>query len=81
MFDPRVRAGLLEKGMASHSSILAWEIPRTEEPGGLKSMGAQRSDTAERLTRSLPLSRRSQLVLDRGRDGLGGCHGWARDET
>ena len=26
---------LLEKGMASHSSILAWRIPRTEEPGGL----------------------------------------------
>ena len=25
----------LEKGMATHSSILAWEIPRTEEPGGL----------------------------------------------
>ena len=81
MFDPRVRAGLLEQGTASHSSILAWEIPRTEEPGGLKSMRAQRSDAAERLTRSLPLSRRSQLVLDRGRDGLGGCHGWARDET
>ena len=32
----------LEKGMATHSSILAWEIPRTEEPGGLQSMGLQR---------------------------------------
>ena len=32
----------LEKGMATHSSILAWEIPRTEEPGGLQSMGSQR---------------------------------------
>ena len=32
----------LEKGMASHSSILAWEIPWTEEPGGLQSMGSQR---------------------------------------
>ena len=31
----------LEKGMATHSSILAWEIPRTEEPGGLQSMGSQ----------------------------------------
>ena len=30
----------LEKGMATHSSILAWEIPRTEEPGGLQSMGS-----------------------------------------
>ena len=33
---------LLEKGMATHSSILAWEIPWTEEPGGLQSMGSQR---------------------------------------
>ena len=31
---------LLEKGMATHSSILAWEIPRTEEPGWLQSMGS-----------------------------------------
>ena len=28
----------LEKGMVTHSSILAWRIPRTEEPGGLQSM-------------------------------------------
>ena len=33
---------LLEKGMATHSSILAWRIPWTEEPGGLQSMGSQR---------------------------------------
>ena len=33
---------LLEKGMASHFSILAWRIPWTEEPGGLQSMGSQR---------------------------------------
>ena len=32
----------LEKGMAPHSSILAWRIPWTEEPGGLQSMGSQR---------------------------------------
>ena len=32
----------LEKEMAIHSSILAWEIPWTEEPGGLQSMGLQR---------------------------------------
>ena len=31
----------LEKGMATHSSILAWRIPWTEEPGGLPSMGSQ----------------------------------------
>ena len=32
----------LEKGMATHSSILAWEIPWSEEPGGLQSMGSQK---------------------------------------
>ena len=32
----------LEKGMATHSSILAWRIPWTEEPGELQSMGSQR---------------------------------------
>ena len=32
----------LEEEMAPHSSILAWEIPWTEEPGGLQSMGSQR---------------------------------------
>ena len=32
----------LEKGMATHTSILAWEIPWTEEPDGLESMGSQK---------------------------------------
>ena len=32
----------LEEGMATHSSFLAWRIPRTEKPGGLPSMGSQR---------------------------------------
>ena len=32
----------LEKGMATHSSVPAWRIPWTEEPGGLQSMGSQR---------------------------------------
>ena len=41
---------LLEKEMATHSSILAWKIPWTEEPGGLQSMGSKRvSDTTEQL--------------------------------
>ena len=35
----------LEKGMATHSSILAWEIPWTEEPSGLQSMELQMSQT------------------------------------
>ena len=33
----------LEKEMATHSNILAWKIPGTEEPGGLQSMGLQRT--------------------------------------
>ena len=37
----------LEKKMATHSNILAWEIPWTEEPGGLQTMGSQESDTTE----------------------------------
>ena len=40
----------LEKEMATHSSILAWRIPRIEEPGGLQSLRLQESDTTEGLT-------------------------------
>ena len=40
----------LEKGMATHSRILAWRIPWTEEPGGLQTMGSQRIGQTERLT-------------------------------
>ena len=36
---------LLEEEMATHPSVLAWEIPWTEESGGLQSMGSQRSRT------------------------------------
>ena len=36
--------------MLTHSSILTWRIPRTEEPGGLQSMGHKESDTTEQLT-------------------------------
>ena len=39
----------LEESMATHSSILAWRIPQTEEPGGQQSMGLLRVDTTERL--------------------------------
>ena len=35
--------------MATHSTILAWEIPWTEEPGGLQSMGSRESDMTEQL--------------------------------
>ena len=46
MLETRVRSlgqeDLLEKEMATHSSILTWRIPGTEEPGRLQSMGSQR---------------------------------------
>ena len=46
MWETRVpslgREDPLEKEMATHSSILAWKIPRTEEPGGLQSVVSQR---------------------------------------
>ena len=40
----------LEEGVATHSTILAWRIRCTEEPGGLQSTGSQELDTTERLT-------------------------------
>ena len=43
--QPLGREDPLEKEMAAHSSILAWRIPWTEEPGRLQSMGSQESDT------------------------------------
>ena len=42
--------GPLEKALATHSRILAWRIPWTEEPGGLLSWGRKESDTIEQLT-------------------------------
>ena len=41
------REDTLEKQMATHFSVLAWRIPRTEEPGVLQSMGSQGSDMTE----------------------------------
>ena len=38
---------ILEEGMATHSSIIGWRIPWTEEPGRLQSIGSQESDTTE----------------------------------
>ena len=43
--QPLVWEDPLEKEMATHFSILAWEIPWKEEPGRLQSMGSQKSDT------------------------------------
>ena len=42
----------LEKGMTTHSSILAWKTPWTEEPGRLHSWGSKESETTERITLS-----------------------------
>ena len=44
----------MEKGMATHSSILAWKIPWTVEPGGLQSTGSQESDTENVQNSSSP---------------------------
>ena len=40
----------MEMEMATHSSILAWEVPQTEEPGGLHPWGCKESDMTERLS-------------------------------
>ena len=40
----------LEKGMATHSSILAWKIPWKEEPGGLQSVGSQGVGHTEQMS-------------------------------
>ena len=63
----------LEKGMTTHSSILAWRIPCTEEPGGLQSMGLQRvrrnwvSNThslTHSLTRNTKMKRHNQMLMN-----------------
>ena len=44
------RGDPLEKEMATHSSILAWRLPQTEEPGGLQSIGSQGPTPLKRLS-------------------------------
>ena len=44
-FDPWVREEILEEGTTTHSSILTWKTPWTEEPGRLHYMGSQKSQT------------------------------------
>ena len=60
MWETQVRSlgweDLLEKEMATHCSILAWRIPRTEEPGRLQSMGSQRVGHDWVISLSLSLS-------------------------
>ena len=57
-FRPLGQEDPLEKRMVTHSSILAWKIPWTEEPGRLQSMGCKELNTTERLkTNTFSLSK------------------------
>ena len=76
----------LEEGMAPHSSILAWRIPRTEEPGRLQSMGSQRvrhnqSDLAHMHCILLEIKnwdqgKEEQLYLQKSMISLDVIHTW-----
>ena len=50
--------------MATHSSILAWRIPWTEEPGGQQSMGLQELDTTERLSINIQMYKINSIQLE-----------------
>ena len=52
----------LEKGMATHSSTLAWEIPWIEEPGGLQSMGPQRVGH-NKVTEHIQILKEGQFIF------------------
>ena len=72
----------LEKRMATHPSVLAWRIPRTEEPGGLWSMGSQRaghdwSDFAHLFCAALDLRCYHRLLSSFSEQGLlPSCSAW-----
>ena len=61
--DSILKSGDMEKEMTTHSSVLAWRIPWTEEPGGLQSMGSKRVGYYFTFTFSLQLRRLSALVF------------------
>ena len=81
----------LEKEMATHSSILAWRIPWTEEPGGLQSTGSQRVGhdwaTSLSLFSFMHWRRKWQPTPvflpgeSQGQGSLVGCHLWGRTES
>ena len=48
--------------MATHSSILAWKIPRTEEPGGLQTMGSLFVDTTKEIEHTNQLKNRAHVL-------------------
>ena len=67
----------MEKEMATHSSVLAWKIPWTEEPGRLPSMGLQKSDTTQPLNnniKKLKIKRRKVLILKFTKETWRGKH-------
>ena len=82
---------LWEKEMAAHSSVLAWEIPWTEEPSGLQSMGSLRVGhnwaTSLSLFTFMHWRRKWQLTpvflpgASQGRRSLVGCRLWGRTES
>ena len=55
----------LEKGKATHSSMLAWRNPWTKEPSGLQSMGSQKLDTTEQLSLSFFFQNNNKIPLPR----------------
>ena len=55
----------LEKGVATHSSILAWRIPWTEEPGGLQSRGLKESDGQKSLADYSPWGLKESDMIER----------------
>ena len=82
---------LVGEGNGTHSSTLAWQIPWTEEPGGLQSMGSLRVGHTERLHFHFSLSCIGEgngnplqwSCLENPRDGgaLVGCHLWGHTES
>ena len=50
--------------MATHSSVLAWEIPQTEEPGRLQSMGHKESNMTERLNNNNTIYHRVYIIYN-----------------
>ena len=70
--QPLGREGPLEKEMATHSSVLVWRIPWTEEPGGRQSMGSQSRTRLSDFTSShLGTTSKSSLHTPMARDQSG----------
>ena len=75
-FDSLGQEDPLEKGMAIHSSFLTWEIPWTEEPGGLQSMGSQRAGHTWVTERTEDLALRWPALLEETMAGGAGLASW-----